>query len=232
MEWVRPEKPSCISTEKSGDLGLEYNINPKDPCPIYRELPEIENCSEDVKKILSLEFHPKKETTRLKASLAEELVENHENDPSYDVSIARLTADIHYLQEYMKNNPRNKKAKVALKEKIDKRKKYLSKLRVWDYKRFEWILEKLNLVYKPRPEKHLFVTRKGSIRMLLRMHCDEIKQEKKDAYRAELESQQKDFFEKKAKQLAFIRKEEIFCGLEPTVTDEDIENAKKKAASL
>lgn len=63
-----------------------------------------------------------------------------------------MTADIHYLQEYMKNNPRNKKAKVALKEKIDKRKKYLSKLRVWDYKRFEWILEKLNLVYKPRPE--------------------------------------------------------------------------------
>ncbi|XP_043464707.1 28S ribosomal protein S15, mitochondrial [Leptopilina heterotoma] len=232
MQWVRPEKPSCISTEKSGDLGLEYNFNSKELCPIYRELPEIENCSEDVKKLLSLEFHHGKETARLKASIAEELVENHENDPSFEVSIARLTADIHYLQEHMKNNPRNRRCKVALKEKIDKRKKFLKKLRSWDYKRFEWILEKLNLVYKPQPEKHMFVTRKGSIRLLLQMHCNEIRQEKRNAYRVELESQQKGFFEKKAKQLAFIREEEIFCGLEPTITEEDIENAKKKAASL
>ena len=63
-----------------------------------------------------------------------------------------MTAEIHRLQEHMQNHPRNMRSKVVLKEKIDKRKKYLKRLRTWDYKRFEWILEKLNLIYKPSPE--------------------------------------------------------------------------------
>lgn len=55
------------------------------------------------------------------------------------------------MQEYMKEHPRNKVVKVFLIELIDKRKKQLRLLRNWDYRRFEWILESLNLVYKPVP---------------------------------------------------------------------------------
>ena len=67
-------------------------------------------------------------------------------------SVAEMTSEIHRLQKHMQEHPRNLKCKVVLKEKIDRRKMYLKKLRTWDYKRFEWILEKLNLIYKPPPE--------------------------------------------------------------------------------
>lgn len=76
------------------------------------------------------------------------------------------------------------------------------------------------------------VTRKGSLRKLAKMECEKIRQGKLDAYKAELKSQQKGFYEKKAKQLAFIREEEIFCGVEPTVSEEEIETAKKIAEKL
>ena len=34
---------------------------------------------------------------------------------------------------------------------VDQRNGYLRRLRQTDYKRYEWILEKLDLSYKPRP---------------------------------------------------------------------------------
>lgn len=37
-------------------------------------------------------------------------------------------------------------------ELIDRRKKLLKYLRQYDYKKFEWLLEKLNIVYKAHPE--------------------------------------------------------------------------------
>lgn len=63
-----------------------------------------------------------------------------------------MTAEILQLQEIIQSNPQDKKKKVFLKELIEKRNKYLKILRKWDYKCFEWILEKLNLVYKATPK--------------------------------------------------------------------------------
>ena len=40
----------------------------------------------------------------------------------------------------------------TVQELIDKRKKLLKFLRQYDYKKFEWLLEKLNIEYKAHPE--------------------------------------------------------------------------------
>lgn len=66
-------------------------------------------------------------------------------------TVAQMTADIRNLQQVMEEFPKDKCCKVRLKELIDLRKKWLKYLRCWDYKRFEWLLEKLDLVYKPAP---------------------------------------------------------------------------------
>ena len=42
IEWTRPEKVSCILPEKSGDLGLDYKIHPKEPCKLYKNIPELQ----------------------------------------------------------------------------------------------------------------------------------------------------------------------------------------------
>jgi small subunit ribosomal protein S15 len=63
-----------------------------------------------------------------------------------------MTNKIYYLQEHMTKYPFHSRIKVILKETIERRGKWLRYLRMWDYRRFEWVLEKLNLVYKPMPE--------------------------------------------------------------------------------
>lgn len=67
-------------------------------------------------------------------------------------SVAAFTSKIHRLQEQIKKYPHNSKMRVHLKIAIDQRRKQLKHLRTWDYRRFEWVLEKLNLIYKPQPE--------------------------------------------------------------------------------
>lgn len=68
------------------------------------------------------------------------------------ISVAKQTVKIRSLQKHMMKFPKDKRSKVILKELIDKRKKFLKYLRRWDYKRFEWLLEKLDIVYRPPPE--------------------------------------------------------------------------------
>lgn len=139
-----------------------------------------------------------------------------------------MTARIRAMQEYMEKFPRNKLEKVKLKELIDKRKKYLCYLRKWDYKRFEWLIERLNIIFKPYPEKYHWITRKESLRKLTDIHCENVKQERLEAYRKELESKQLDFLADKIKNLEFIRKEQTECRVPVTVSNEEIQSVKKE----
>lgn len=143
-----------------------------------------------------------------------------------------MTATIRAMQEEMKIHPRNLRRKVILKELIDKRKKFLKYLRRWDYKRFEWILEKLDLVYKSPPAEFHWVTRKESLKKLAILHCENLKQQRLDAYRNILESQQVEFLEKKLKNLEFIRKEQQECQVAVTVSEEEIKAVRKQLQEL
>lgn len=143
-----------------------------------------------------------------------------------------MTAQIRLMQVTMDKFPRNKRVKVILKEMIEKRKKFLTKLRRWDYKRFEWVLEKLDLVYKAYPSYYHWVTRRESLTKLTDIHCDDIKNERLAAYRKQLESQQIDFLEKKLSNLEFIRKEQIECAVPVTVSSDEIKEISTKLKNL
>lgn len=136
------------------------------------------------------------------------------------------------MQDQMEKFPRNKVMKVELKEMIDKRKKFLGYVRKWDYKKFEWLIEKLDLLYRPYPEKFHWITRKESLKKLCATHCDQVKQEKLDAYKEQLQSQQLEFLENKIKNLEFIRKEQVECKVPITVTPEQIKEVKKQLDEL
>lgn len=77
-----------------------------------------------------------------------------------------------------------------------------------------------------------WITRKDSLRKLTNKHCAEIKQQKLDAYKASLEAQQMDFLREKAQRLRWIRKEEEECGVEPTVSETDVEQVLKQLREL
>lgn len=41
ITWVRPEKVSPLSPEKSGDMGINIEIKPTDLCETYSKSPEM-----------------------------------------------------------------------------------------------------------------------------------------------------------------------------------------------
>ncbi|XP_047368924.1 28S ribosomal protein S15, mitochondrial [Vespa velutina] len=229
INWVRPKKICITKPEKSGDLGIPHDVKPTDLLLGYDKSKELQDADEIVKKLVSLEFQPRREIINMRREKILELVKRHKLDRgSTEARIASMTSEILQLQEIIKKHPRDKKKKVFLKELIEKRNKYLRILRKWDYKRYEWILEKLNLFYKETPINSVAPYRKDSLRKLTQKLCDKIKQEKLDAYKAELKKQQKLFYKQKIKDFIFIKNEELELGLEPTITEDDIENIKKK----
>lgn len=143
-----------------------------------------------------------------------------------------MTAKVRSLQDHMVSFPKDSRRKIILKELIEKRKKHLKFLRRWDYKRFEWILEQLDIEYKPFPENADRVERKKSIRLLTKLHCEKIKQDRLDIYKKELDSKQLKFLEDKIKNLEFIRSEQIECKVPVKVTPEQIAVVKKQYNEL
>lgn len=101
-----------------------------------------------------------------------------------------------------------------------------------DYKRFEWMLEKLDLVYKAYPSYYHWITRRESLTKLTNIHCENVRNERLVAYRKQLESQQVDFLQRKLENLEFIRKEQLELALPITVKEEEIKEVTEKLKNL
>ncbi|CAG9863134.1 unnamed protein product [Phyllotreta striolata] len=233
IKWVRPEKVPFYKPQNSGDLQSFPEINRKQFLLEFQNSKELQTADENVKKLFTLEFAPKKFTNKVFYKSMEQRVKRHEYDySSIEVKLARWTGVIRAQQELIEKFPRNKWLKIALKELIDKRTKHLRYLRRWDYKKFEWLLETLDLVYKPLPTEPFQVTRKDSLQRLTGIYVDNIKSQRLEKYRLQLESEQPAFLEEKIRNLQYIRDEQKACGVEVTVTFEEIEQVKQKLEDL
>ncbi|KAJ8880568.1 hypothetical protein PR048_017038 [Dryococelus australis] len=186
-----------------------------------------------VKRMFTLSFLPRKYTVETEKSNMIDRVRRHQLDRnSVEKMIAEMTANIRNWQELFEKNPQDKVFKVNLKELIEKRRKYLKFLRSYDYKRFEWLLEELNLRYRPHPRQYLKVTRKASLRNLTNKYCEDLKQKRLDEYKAFLEAQKLSFLQGKLEKLQQIQKDEQELDLSQTVTDEDIDEVRVRIQKL
>ncbi|XP_045454040.1 28S ribosomal protein S15, mitochondrial [Melitaea cinxia] len=229
IKWVRPEYVPAYKQEKSGDLEGLPKIPTNSLPEEYALSEEIKDAPEPVKKIFSVEHLGKKEYNRLVKKELINRVRRHKYDENTaETRIARLTGHIRCLQDTMEQFPRNVKAKQTVQELIDKRKKLLKFLRQYDYKKFEWLLEKLNIEYKAHPETYHKLSRKESLRKLTEMHCDDIRRNKLADYRNLLESQQGPFLEQKLNALKFIRSEQIDLQLPITVSEQEIKKVEQQ----
>ncbi|XP_046964076.1 28S ribosomal protein S15, mitochondrial [Vanessa cardui] len=229
IKWVRPEYVPAYKQERSGDLEALPNI-PSNAIPeVYALSDELKDAPESVKKIFSVEHLGKKEYNALVKKELINRVRRHQYDENTaETRIARITGHIRCLQDTMEKFPRNVKAKQTVQELIDKRKKLLKFLRQYDYKKFEWLLEKLNLEYKAHPETYYKLSRKESLRKLTEMHCEDIRQNKLADYRNLLESQQGPFLKQKLEALKFIKSEQMELQLPVTVSDQDIKKVEEQ----
>lgn len=72
------------------------------------------------------------------------------------------------------------------------------------------------------------VERKKSLRRLTSQWCDKVKAEKLAEYQNQLNNEKDKFLKSKVETLEWAKKEEIECGVPPTITDADIEAARKQ----
>nr|XP_023027381.1 28S ribosomal protein S15, mitochondrial [Leptinotarsa decemlineata] len=233
IKWVRPKKVPCYKPEKSGDLLGIPNIENKKNILGFNDSKELQSADETVKKLFTLEFAPKKYSNRTYFKEIVHSVKRHEFDlGSAEVKIAQWTGIIRALQSVMERFPRNVKLKVNLKELIDQRNKHLKYLRCWDYKKFEWLLETLNIQYKPHPNKFHWITRKESLQKLTDKYCEDVKQNLLNNYRLELESQQLNFLEEKVATLNFIKEKQNQFDHSIDEINEELDDVKKQLEQL
>uniref|UniRef100_A0A224XTV7 Small ribosomal subunit protein uS15m n=1 Tax=Panstrongylus lignarius TaxID=156445 RepID=A0A224XTV7_9HEMI len=235
IKWVRPEKIPCFKPEKSGDLKPLVEIDTSQYPLEFRDSEELKTADETVKRLFTLEYFPHNKTAEVIRATYLDQVKRHQFDnQSPEARVARMTANIRCMQQLMERFPKNAKIKVRLKETIDKRKKLLKFLRTWDYKCFEWILDRLDLIYKPFPPQDVYkrVERKRSLRMLTDKYCENIIDQKLDNYKESLEAQQEEFLEEKIKTLKWIIKEETDCGLDTSINEDDVKQVQDKLENL
>merc|ERR1719336_2530036 len=76
------------------------------------------------------------------------------------------------------------------------------------------------------------VARKASIEKLTDLWCSELRRHRLKAYERTLQEAQPEFLRRKAEKLQFLLSEERDLGLEPTVTEQEIEECIKKAEEI
>jgi len=248
IEWRRPNHVyrRIQHPEGSGDgSGIPFaDIDMLRPRPEYAGGAALEDAPPEVKRVLSLEFGRNKEVIEAYEGDLVRQVQRHKGDfSSLEVAITTLTIQIRNNQhQYTLLNPHgdttrgqqrlNRKLGHILKSMVDHRRVLLRYLRERDYKRFEWLLEKLDLYYRPRPFFWERVERKKHLGRLVDLYCDEIKQHKLDEMRAKLDEESVTYLQEKAETLKWMLKEERELGLDTTVNESDIEECLKKAEEM
>jgi len=248
VKWSRPVSMETCNSEISGDvggldsLGLS-KLDLKKPLHQLESSKALEAASPEVKRILSLEFARRRDVlAKLSSDLVKSIQRHPQDFTSIEVKIALLTVKIRNLQHNLiqqwpyKNQP----LKHHLTHMVSLRRKNIGILRSKDYRKYEWLLEKLNLLYKPMPwdtpdgvvgEKEN-VARKASIERLTDLWCEELEKHRMTAYRNKLEDQQPEFLRKKAEKLKEVMEIEEKYGFEPTVTEDEVSECLRRAEEI
>merc|ERR1719361_521239 len=247
VKWDRPVTIQTCNPEISGDEGgLESlgirSIDVTQPPVALEGSRALDVAPEEVKRVTSLDFARRRD---LLDKLSQEVIKSVQRHPrdfhSIEVKIALKTVKIRNAQhELMQQWPyKNQPMKHQLTHMVSNRRNMIRKLRESDYKKYEWLLEKLKLLYKPMPwdaeagiDVKENIERKKSIEKLTDMWCDELQRHRLTAYRKKLEEQQPEFLRRKANTLEKIMNTERKLGIEMTVTEEEVEECKRKAAEI
>ncbi|KAA0186805.1 hypothetical protein HAZT_HAZT002129 [Hyalella azteca] len=224
IEWREPKKYKKYHPEISGDLEAFKAADISGPThKMTYAHAEFEQSSPEVQRLLSLEFAHNNELIKMsKLDILRETQRHQYDSGSLAAKITNLTVSIRYHQteKGYEKLLRYSERRVHLEHLVDRRKKYLVRLRRIDYKRFEWLLEKLNLLYKPRVLKGGPIYRYDSLRKLVSMRCEKLRKAKLAAYKAKLDAQKESFEAEKKSTLEWIKETEEKLGIPVTVDPE------------
>ncbi|XP_037080355.1 28S ribosomal protein S15, mitochondrial-like [Pollicipes pollicipes] len=190
VQWKFVEKPSPHTASYSGDLGINEPVDLTQPQFAVKPALDVLNRSDEVtQRVLSLEFARGVEKTKYLEERAVARIQRHRFDTeSPEAKIARLTVKIREFQRRLMT-PEGAKEGGPMRRHVHnmtwRRSGLLRQLRAADYRRFEWVLDQVEVIYRPPlpPGTDTTLTRKSGIRRMVKIFCDNIRQEKLDSLR-------------------------------------------------
>ncbi|XP_067167667.1 small ribosomal subunit protein uS15m [Apteryx mantelli] len=131
----------------------------------YANVPIINSVDDVVKRLLSLEMANQKEKMKIKTQQLVEKVRRSPNDNgSFEVQIAMLTAKIRTYEEHLQKHPKDKSNRRHMLMDMDRRKKLLAYLRRVRYDIFENTCKQLNIQYTLPPAYSRRITKRWLVK--------------------------------------------------------------------
>jgi len=231
--WTQPDYMfrGNPGEDGSGDMEIYPEPDLNRPMLQFHGLKAYDNAPPEVKRVLSLEFGRRNDINNLVREEYRLMVAEHKHDHNSNiVHIAKITLKIRNLQKEMGlmaqkgwRCPGKKKMLVRF---VNMRRSQLGYLRTQDYRHFEWLLEKLNIVYKPRPITFERIIRRRHTERLVNLLCDETRTFKLQSLKDSLEEDQPIFLRRKMETFSKIMEEEKKFNLKETVTQKDIDEIR------
>ncbi|NXX96902.1 RT15 protein, partial [Centropus bengalensis] len=114
----------------------------------YADVPVVNSVDDVVRRLLSLEMASQKEKVKVKTQQLVEKVRRSPNDNgSFEVQVAVLTAKIRTYEEHLQKHPKDKSNRRVMLMDMDRRRKLLAYLRRARYDTFENTCKQLNIQY-------------------------------------------------------------------------------------
>ncbi|XP_023796741.1 28S ribosomal protein S15, mitochondrial [Cyanistes caeruleus] len=156
----------------------------------YANLPVMNSVDDVVKRLLSLEMASQKEKMKVKIQQLVEKVRRSPNDNgSFEVQVAILTARIRTLEEHLQRHPKDKSNRRFMLMDLDRRRKMLGYLRRVNYSTFENTCKQLGIQYSPPQPYTRHVTKRWLVKKAL---CIKVYQEKQKLKAAERRKQRRE----------------------------------------
>ncbi|KAM8796089.1 small ribosomal subunit protein uS15m [Eudromia elegans] len=134
----------------------------------YANVPIINSVDDVVKRLLSLEMASQKEKVKIKTQQLVEKVRRSPNDNgSFEVQIAILTAKIRTFEEHLQKHPKDKSNRRRMLMDVDRRRKLLAYLRRVRYDVFENTCKQLNIQYTLPPAYCRRITKRWLVKKAL-----------------------------------------------------------------
>ncbi|NWR79109.1 RT15 protein, partial [Centropus unirufus] len=131
----------------------------------YADVPVVNSVDDVVRRLLSLEMASQKEKVKVKTQQLVEKVRRSPNDNgSFEVQVAVLTAKIRTYEEHLQKHPKDKSNRRVMLMDMDRRKKLLAYLRRARYDTFENTCKQLNIQYTLPPPYSRRITKRWRVK--------------------------------------------------------------------
>ncbi|XP_033113305.1 28S ribosomal protein S15, mitochondrial-like [Anneissia japonica] len=174
---IKPKKKKPVKDLEPviHNLDRYYGLEPSKPKLYFEEVEALNSANDDIKKMFSLEFASNAEIKEYKScKLLEEIKEELAIDPhahkkTLPLRIALLTMAVRNCGKHVIKNPKDKANKRKMLINIDRRRKFLRRLRRQNYNQFENIQRELGIKWVPTPKfEWLTKTRRQIERRLIK----------------------------------------------------------------